>query len=482
MGDRRDDFENRLLPNQLVQMAARAAENRDVAQARELCAQMLAQDPHHEDALLWQSVVTESTSDKIRLLQQVLTFNPQNSRARTLLNWAQTRQARGEPASVAVEIECLTPCPHLGTVGDAQVRFTYPCPGNVCHAEATKRRPPREIAEDTQKEVCLTTAHFACPTYCRIQAMSRRSGTSLSGLRDYFDFFGLDEEPFTIVPIPRFLYRARQHERALQALRQVIEHHQGLAVLYGDVGIGKTLVLRTLYEELFGDTRYSVAFLPHPKFGTEYALMRAILQALRVTPLKKHSLRDLESAFESYLIQQVMQVHKTVVLIFDEAQEMGYKLLQQIRRLLDFHVNEQQMVQVVLAGPMSLAGKIAHLPALRDRIVAQYILSPLAPSEVKAFIATRLHEAGSENGFFSPSAVRAITDLTQGHPRRINVLCMRCLWEAFEERRHTIDHDLVMRVADGKDSKTLEPQEAAEPATGSKGILAHLRFLWQRGG
>ena len=486
MGDRnrmlciRDDLESRLLPNQLVLTAAQAVQNRDLSQARELCAQVLAQDPHHEDALLWQSVVAENISEKVRLLQQILAAHPQHSQARTLLNWARSRQARGEAASIAVEMECLTPCLHLGAGSDPQVRFTYPCPGNLCHAEATKRRLPREIQEDTQKEVCLSIAHFACPTYCRCQVAARQGGLNPFNLRDYFDFFGLDEEPFSIVPIPRFLYRTRQHEKALQTLRQVVEHRQGLAVLYGDVGMGKTLVLRALYEELFADTRYSVALLSHPNLATEYALLYAILQALHIPPSKKRSLRDVESIFESYLIQQVMQAHKTVVLIFDEAQEMGHKALQQIRRLLDLHVNEQQMVQIILAGQMSLAGKIAHLPAFQDRIVAQHTLAPLAPSEVKSLISARLYEAGNQNGLFSSSAVRTITDLTQGRPRQINVLCMRCLWEAFEERRHTIDHELVMRVIDGQESQAPEAKQAAEPTEGNKNFLSRLRFLWQR--
>lgn len=473
-----DDLESRLLPNQMVALAAQAAQNGDLAQAREYCAEALARNPHHDEALLWQCVVAEAASDRIRLLQQFLKSNPQNNRAKTLLNWTLARQSRNEASSIALDIELLSPCPYLGTAEDPQARFTYPCAGNVCFAEATKRRPPRDIAEDTQRETCFRTMHLVCPTYCRGHGVAQREGLlrNPAALRDYFEFFGLDEEPFSIVPASRFLYRSAQHAKALQSLRQVIDHRQGLAVLYGEVGLGKTLLLRTLHEELFADSHYAAALIPHASFGSDYALLLAICQAFRIVTPRRRSLRDLESALQGYLMEQAIRAQKIVVLILDEAQEMGLRQLQQVRRLLDFHVNEQQMLQLIIAGQPYLADKIARLPALRDRIVAEFTLSPLAPSEVKEMISTRLHAAGSQNGFFTSSAVRAITDLTHGSPRRINILCMQCLLEAFEQRRRLIDDELVGRITGGK--QVADPGAAKLPD--EKGLLSRLRVLWQR--
>lgn len=478
-----DSLESRLLPNQLVQMAAQAAAKGDVETARECCAQVLARDPYHEDALLWRSVVAQDGDEKIRLLRQVLAINPENRRAKLLLTWAESRQMRGEAASSSIEIECLTPCPYLGMAQDPDARFAYPCPGNVCYAEAGKRRPPRQLADDTQEEICLTVSHLACPTYCRVQATRKQRGLAdLLGLGDYFDFFGLDEEPFTIVPIPRFFHPTRQHEEALRALRQVIDHHQGLAVLSAPVGMGKTLLLRTLYEQLFADARYTVGWIAHPNFRTEYALMWGVLQALRVAPRKKRSLHDLEDTLQRHVTERVLRARRTVVLLFDEAHQMGSRALNQLRKILDFHVDDTQMVQMVLAGQPLLLRNIARLPALQDRVIAAYTLSPLSPSDVKGLITARLHEAGSQNGIFTPAAVRAITDLTGGQPRRITVLCMKCLWEAFEQRRHVIDHDMVAKVMDGK-AKPVPPQEQAErPARAEGNVFTRLRLLWHRDG
>jgi len=473
------DIEVTLLPNRLVQLAAKAAQTGNMAETWAHCAEVLARDPFNEDALLWQNVATESMPEKIRLLQKVLSINPANYRAKTLLTWAESRQRRGEAVSPAMEIELLTPCPYLGTAEDRQARFTYPCPGNVCHAEANQRRAPREVSDETQRDNCLTVDHLACPTYCRAIFAARRHALDTMNLHDYFEFFGLDEEPFNIVPTPRFFYPTRQHDEALRLLRQVIEHRQGLAVLAGQVGLGKTLILRVLYEDLFRDPRYAVAFFPHSSWGTEHAMMTAIFRALGVAPARRRSLRDLEASLEDYLMQQVFQAHKTVVFLFDEAQAMSPRILSRVRRILDFHVGNQQMAQIILAGQPRLLEKVKGIPALQDRVVASYVLTPLSPSDVKAFISARLHEAGSQNGLFTSAAVRTITDLTHGSPRRINVLCMRCLIDAFERNVHSIDQELVLRTVDQHPTEVTEPK-AVQEAVEERSLLSRLRFLWQQ--
>lgn len=480
MSARPDSMESLLLPNQLVQLAAQAVIEGDLPAAREYLAQVISIDPDNQDALLWQSVAAENYATKLRLLQRVLARNPDESRAKVLLTWAEGRQSGQEPLFTNAEIECLTPCPYLGIVDDPAAHFAYPSPGNVCHAEATKRRPPRDVLEDTQKDICLTISHLTCPTFCRVrESKQRRSAADWLGLRDYFDFFGLDEEPFSIVPIPRFYYPVGQHEEVLRACRQVIFHQQGLAVISAPVGLGKTLLLRALFEELFRDPRFCVAFFPHSGFKSEYAMMEAILRAFHVDPRRKRSGHDLEAEFQRFVTAQVIQEGKVVVLLFDEAHQMTPKLLNQVRRILDFHVREQQMVQIVLAGQPSLAAKIARLPALQDRVVVNETLEPLPPSEVRALVTARLHEAGSSNGIFTPAAIRAITDLTGGEPRKINILCMRCLWEAFERGRHTVDHELVRSVAGRGERETTKTIVAEEPVP-ARNLPSLFRFLRHR--
>ena len=479
MPARSDNSQVMLWPNQLLLSAISAAQDNNLPRARELCAEVLASNPDHPDALLWKAVWAETWEAKTRALQQILARNPDHNCAKILLNWAQSRQSRGEAVSSPIEAECLTPCPMLGTHDDPGARFTYACAGNVCHAEATKRRGPREIPNDTQRETCLSTNHLACPTYCRVQATLKPSGIT-ADLRDYFDYFGLDEEPFSIVPIPRFFYPTRQHDEVLNMCRRVIQHRQGLAVIYSRVGMGKTLLLRKLYEELFADSRYKAALLPHPNYSTEYALVEALLQAFNVAPARRRSLQDLEQGLQSFVAQQVLQAHKTVVILIDEAHQLSQRGLTELRKVLDYHVGEQQMTQIILAGQMPLAGKLARLAALNDRVVARYELQPLGPSEAKEMISARLHEAGSANGLFSPAAVRAIIDVTHGRPRQINLLCMRCLWEAFAERRHSIDPEVVLRVANGPDKAVSKAEDDGEHAKAESGVMSRLRLLWQR--
>ncbi len=480
MTSRDDPIQGVALPNQLLLSAISAAKKHDLGRARELCAEVLAENPYHEDALLWQAVWAESWAAKMAALQKVLAGNPEHNNAKILLSWAQARQARGEAISSPIEAECLTPCPKLGTRDDPGARFTYACPGTVCHAEATKRRTPRDIPIDIQQETCLTTDHLACPTYCRVQALSRQAGLQ-SELRDYFDYFGLEEEPFSIVPIPRFFYPTRQHQEALDMCRRVIQHRQGLAVVCSHVGMGKTLLLRKLYEELFSDSRYRVALLPHPDYNSEYALMEALLRAFSAKPARKRSLQDLERGLQSFVAQQVLQAHKAVVILIDEAHQLSRRNLVQLRKVLDYHVGEQQMIQIILAGQMPLAKHLEQLPALADRVVARCTLQALGPSEAQEMITARLHEAGSANGLFAPAAVRAIVDASQGRPRQINLLCMKCLWQAFAERRHNIDAEMVLRVTSGPAPQEDVAREVEASPKPQASILSRLRLLWQRG-
>ena len=481
-GVRKDDVLDAALPSQLLLVGMAASQDGDLAEARRRLAPLLAEDPDYVDALLWQSVLSEDIEVKIRSLQHALDLSPDDRRAKTLLRWAKSRRTSGKPASLTSEIDFLTACPQLGAVDDPGSRFAYPCPGNVCHAEATERHGPRAIAEDTQEETCLTTSHLVCPTYCRAQARLKKAGLpGTAELKDYFEFFGLREEPFSIVPTTRFFYSTRQHHEGLRACHQMIIHRQGLAVLSAPVGMGKTLILQRLYEELFHEPGYHVGLIQHADLRTEYALMQAILQALHLHPKRKRSLLDLSDAFREHAARQASSGHRTIVLLFDEAHQMRFRALRQLRKLLDLQTNGQQMVQIVLAGQPSLLAKLERLPAIHDRITAQASLGPLAPSDVKGLVWARLREAGAKKRIFTPDAIRAITDVTHGHPRRINVLCMNCMWKAHAEGQRAINHDLVIKVARQRAGQAQHETPSTEKAK-APGLLERLQTMVQRSG
>ena len=291
----------------------------------------------------------------------------------------------------------------------------------------------------------------------------------------------MKEEPFSIIPATRFFFSTRQHHEALRACHQVIMHRQGLAVLSAPVGMGKTLILQRLYEEMFHEPGYHVGLIQHPDFRTEYALMQGVLQALHIRPQRRRSLHDLEEVFREHTSRQTASGHRTIVLLFDEAHQMRYRALRQLRKLLDLHADGQQMVQVVMAGQPALLAKLARLPALYDRITDQASLGPLAPSDVKGLVWARLREAGAKKRIFTPDAIRAITDITQGHARRINVLCMNCMWRAHEEGRRVIDYGFVTNVTSQRAGQSQDQEPPSEKAR-SLGLLERLQALGQRAG
>ncbi len=376
-------------------------------------------------------------------------------------------------------ISKLTLCPHLGLRADETLRHAYPSLENCCYAESTDRTDGRLIPVDVQGELCLTEQFTQCATYLRT-SLSQAGRLPSLGLRNYLDFFGLREEPFSIVPMPRYLYYTTSQMAALQGLQYLVEARQGLGALYGPIGTGKTVLCRTLCDRLSTDPRYKVVFLPTPDYRSEFALLQAILAPLQV-PTEARSQRTLEVRLLETLVREVIDHERTVVLIIDEAQTLRPRLLELVRRLLNYQTQETQLLQIILSGQMDLAGRLRRwAPALRDRVVIEHTLEPMAPSDVAAMIQERLAKAGREDLLFTPAATRLIYERSQGYPRRVIVICIRAMWLAYQERVRRIDAPLVQRAVDG--IRADAPDELM-PDAGWPGVAAASRSLraWLRG-
>lgn len=341
-----------------------------------------------------------------------------------------------------------TLCPYLGLEDDNSLRHAYPSQGNHCYAEGRGRRASRSVPFDVQGELCLTKQFTQCATYLRI-ALGEAGRLPTLGIRDYFDFFGLQEEPFSIVPMPRYLYYTPGQLAALQGLQHLVEARQGLGILYGPIGTGKTVLCRTFYSRLKADPKYSVAYLPTPGHRSEFALLQGILPQFEVT-VRARSRRELERRLLNHLVQEVIEKDHTVVLMIDEAQTLRSRQLELVRKLLNYQTSDTQLLQVVLSGQMDLVERLRRwAPALIDRAVVEYTLEPMTPADVTAMIQDRLSKAGREEALFTPAATRLVYERARGYPRRVIVICIRSMWLAYRERMRRIDAPLVQRAVDG---------------------------------
>jgi len=336
-------------------------------------------------------------------------------------------------------------CPHLGVPGDKELRYGYPTDLNVCYADQPGWGKFRPVEKSHQRQFCLAGDQILCPVYLRQLATPER-GKQRKQAKTYCEFFGLRREPFSIVPHSHFLCKSQSQAQAHRGLRWLIDNHQGLGLLLGPVGTGKTLLCRALSDELGLDPQFVTALLLTPSHRSEYALMTDLLAGWQVSPQRHRSLRDLEVAAHQFLAQTVLDRRQTAVLILDEAQTLSVKQLQQVCKLLNWQDGGEQLLQVILAGQPDLRSKLARVPALRDRVVVDATLTAMTVTDVQRMIIERLRRAGRRGDLFAPSAVQLIHQHTDGMPRRVTVLCLLSMWSAYQDGKRYISGDVMRGI------------------------------------
>lgn len=246
----------------------------------------------------------------------------------------------------------------------------------------------------------------------------------------YQSFYGFTEMPFNITPDPRFLYLSPTHQDALQHLKYGVHERKGFIVLVGEVGCGKTTLCRRFLNEL-DPARYDTALILNPRI-TETQMLRAILSELGETKLSR-SQHDLVDQINKVLLERI-EHGRDIILIIDEAQNLSFEVLEQIRLLSNLETDKQKLLQIILMGQPELKEVLAReeLRQLRQRILVHYELHPLSRAEIAHYIHHRLSLAGA-NGrpAFTPWAIRAIHRYSGGVPRIVNNLCDRALLSAF---------------------------------------------------
>jgi putative secretion ATPase (PEP-CTERM system associated) len=261
----------------------------------------------------------------------------------------------------------------------------------------------------------------------------------------YESFFSLEHKPFELIPNPRFLYLSAAHRKALNYLTYGIRQQSGFILLTGEVGTGKTTLIRSLIKSQLTDVTLSKIF--NTKVESQQ-LIEMILEDFGVRPTGKDKpslLRELND----FLIEQFAR-GRQCVLIIDEAQNLTREVLEEVRMLSNLENDQQKLLRIILVGQPELKELLAspELLQLRQRIQVSCHIPPLPEAETEDYITHRLEFAGNRNAAtFDSGAFEAIHHYTRGVPRLINILCDYLLLDAFANETRSITADSVHEVA-----------------------------------
>lgn len=260
----------------------------------------------------------------------------------------------------------------------------------------------------------------------------------------YTKYFGFNEKPFTLTPNPRFIYLSKNHKEAFAHLLYGINNHYGFIELIGEVGTGKTTVLRTLLSQL-QEEHYRTALIFNPCL-TGVELLRTISQEFGLSPKSDYA-NEILSDFNNFLLEETTN-GRTVVLVIDEAQNLRPDVLEQIRLISNLETENDKLIQIILAGQPELATLLERpeLRQLNQRIAVRYRLNPMSLHETRAYIRHRMEVAGETGGVsFTQFATRCVYMFSGGVPRMINILCDRCLLTAYGDERRRITAGVAVR-------------------------------------
>ena len=263
----------------------------------------------------------------------------------------------------------------------------------------------------------------------------------------YLTFFGLNEKPFAITPDPRYLYLSERHAEALAHLLYGINEAGGFVQLTGEVGTGKTTIVRSLLAQT--PKNAEIALILNPSMtAPEFLLTICEELGIGVQNSAPGSLKDLVDILSYYLLH-AHAAGKRVVLVVDEAQNLSPDVLEQVRLLTNLETNTQKLLQIILIGQPELRELLARneLRQLAQRITGRYHLNPLSREETSAYVRHRLRVAGATTDILAPAALNEVFRLSQGVPRVINVICDRALLGAYSLDRHRVTTTLVRNAA-----------------------------------
>ena len=263
----------------------------------------------------------------------------------------------------------------------------------------------------------------------------------------YTSFFGLTEKPFAITPDPRYLYLSERHAEALAHLLYGINESGGFIQLTGEVGTGKTTVVRTLLSRV--PHHADVAVILNPRVTpVEFLLTICEELGVPIADADRDSVKQMVDALNRRLLNAHAEGRRIIVLV-DEAQNLSIDVLEQVRLLTNLETPTQKLLQIILIGQPELRELLdrTDLRQLAQRITGRYHLKPLSREETKGYVRHRLRVAGATEDFFTPGALVELHRLSLGIPRVINVACDRALLGAYTQESKKITASLVRQAA-----------------------------------
>ncbi|HEC26169.1 MAG TPA: DUF2075 domain-containing protein [Gammaproteobacteria bacterium] len=273
----------------------------------------------------------------------------------------------------------------------------------------------------------------------------------------YETFYGFREKPFSLLPDPAFLYLSRIHSAALAMLQYGLSHQTGITVITGDVGSGKTTLIRELLNEITDDLNVGLISNTHNAFGE---LIQWVLMTFGI-PYKGMEKIEMYETFTNFIIEQYAR-KKSTVLIIDEAQNMEQETLEELRLLSNINADKNQVLQLILVGQPELRKKLSspELIQFAQRIGSEYYLKALDLKETQNYIKHRLKVAEGDTALFNPLATATIYYYSKGIPRLINTLCDLALVYAYSDEITEIGKGLIQEVASEKLESGLLPIRA----------------------
>lgn len=303
--------------------------------------------------------------------------------------------------------------------------------------------------------------------------MTSTAGTS-TDLTACESFYGLRARPFSLTPDLRFVFHSRSHSRALEQVTEALKRREGLVVITGDIGTGKTMLCRALLDTFEARTFLSVILDPCLTVSdllhhvlTDFGLITEIERGVDTTPeVTRHQLVSTLQKFLATLIP--LDAHAVIML--DEAQHLDPTVLEEIRLLSNFETDKAKLLQIVLVGQPDLDALLRRpeMGQLNQRVARRVALHPLAAGEVKEYIERRLFVAAEaaaphagdrppddpraamtlERVRFTPGAMHTIAAISGGVPRIVNTLCDRALELGCERQARVLDERIVLAAAD----------------------------------
>ncbi len=262
----------------------------------------------------------------------------------------------------------------------------------------------------------------------------------------YETFYGLSGKPFQLNPDPSFFYASRGHKRAFAYLEYGLYQSEGFIVITGEIGAGKTTVVRSILEQLDPAKVVAVQLVSTQLDADD--MLRAVGAAFGL-PVRSVDKAILLASLEAFLCQ-LMTEKKRALLVVDEAQNLAPRAVEELRMLSNFQFGDRALLQSFLVGQPELRAMMQspQLQQLRQRVIASYHLGPLDKAETQFYIEHRLkHVDWKFDPRFEPASFDLIHELTGGIPRRINTLCNRLLLAGYLAEKHVLGIGDVQAIA-----------------------------------